>query len=79
MINVSGEDDEGLSWSVNQTRKRGRPRQESTDESEHPKAVTTTSVPDEQHAKLLVIVSASEGSQPLSHDNLIKMTTLIKK
>ena len=76
---MSGEDDEVSSWLDNQTRQRGRPRRESSDESEPAKAVKATSIPDEHHAKLLVIVSASDGSKPLSPANPIKMATLIKK
>ena len=77
MINVSGEDDESSSWSLNRNRKKGRPRRESTKGSEPPKVVKAFSIPDEHHAKLLVIVSASDGSKPLSPDNPIKMATLI--
>ena len=79
MINVSGEDDEDSSWSVNRTRKRGRLRWESTDESEPPKLVKAFSIPDEHHAKLLVIFSASDGSIPFSPANPMKMAALIKK
>ena len=69
---VSGEDDEVSSWLDNQTRKRVRPRRESSDESEPAKAVKATSIPDEHHAKLLVIVSVSYGSSSFSPDNQLK-------
>ena len=42
-------------------------------ESDLSKAVKALSIPEEHHAKLLVIVSASDGSKPLSPDNSIKM------
>ena len=79
MINVSGDDEEDSSWSVNRTRKRGTPRQERIEESEPPKAVKATSIPDEHHSKLLVIVSAFDGFSPFSTNNPIKMATLINK
>ena len=62
MINVSDEDD-GSSWSVNRTRKRGRPWRKSTYESKPPKAIKATSILDEHRAKLLDIVSAFDGSK----------------
>ena len=55
---------------------RGADHGGSTHESEPPKAVKARSIPD---AKRMVIVSVSEGSEPLSPDNPIKMATLIKK
>ena len=79
MDNLSGEDDEGPSPIAKRARKRGRPWWESTVESDPPKVVKALPIPEEHHAKLLVTVSASNGSKPMSPDNLIKMALLIKK
>ena len=73
MVNLSGEDDNGLSPIAIQARKRGRHRRESTDESDPHKVVKALSIPEEHHTKLFVIVLASDGSKHLSPDNPIKM------
>ena len=41
--------------------------------------VKAFSIPDELYAKLLVMVSASDVSKPLTPDNPIKMTARVKK
>ena len=79
MINITGDDDEGSSWSVHRTRKRGRPWRESTDGSEPPKVVKGPSTPEEHDHKLMVIVLVFDGITPLSPDNPMKMATLLNK
>ena len=65
MDNLSGEDDEGSSLIVNRAWKQSRPRQDSSNESDSPNVVKALTIPKEYHAKLLVIVLASDGSKHL--------------
>ena len=79
MINIASDDDEGSSWRVNRTRKRGRPRRESSEGSEPPKVVKGPATPEEYYHKLMAIVSGFDGVTLLSPDNPIKMAPLINK
>ena len=79
MINITGDDDEGSSWRVNRTTKRGRPRRKSPEGSDIPKVVKGPSTPEEYDHKLMVIVSIFDGVTPLSPDNPIRMATLNNK